>query len=67
MNLSPCQILFFFFFCLLLSPKRSQFIERQFLLSSCIDGATGDSLFLRLPEKATGTAPEGAGLARERR
>lgn len=41
-------------------------MERHLLLSSCLDRATRDSLFLRLSEEATGAAPEPAGLGRER-
>lgn len=55
------------FFLFTTFSRKIPVIERQLLLSSCIDGAAGDSLFLRLSEKATGTAPEQAGLAREHR
>lgn len=42
-------------------------MERHLLLSSCLNRATGDSLFLHPSEEATGAVPEPAGLGRERR
>lgn len=35
MNLSSCQM-FFFFFCLLLSPKRSQLLKDHFCLAAAL-------------------------------
>lgn len=51
MYLSPCQIVFFYYHFLFTTfSKKFPVIEKQLLISSCIDGAVGESLFLLLSE-----------------
>lgn len=51
MNLSPCQNSFYFFsFLFTIFFKKFPVIEKQLLISSCIVGTAGVSLFLHLSE-----------------